>query len=364
MTKPTIILVHGMGNFVAPEKKDTNQDEKLDSFYDEFITAADAALKRYPGREADDFVGMADIHEIHYNNIFDDIRKEMAADGKTMSQFLAGAGGAGAIASIPGIITKIAGFEASLDKNSFIYTHWLDVLFYKTYLGEMIRTLAAEKISKIISDNHTSSNIHIIAHSLGTAVVHDTLHKLYRQEYRDNDDIADLSLTTHKIKSLWMVANVSNLANSVLEVGDPYDSVVRPGDKGMTQFMFNVRHKLDPFTWPRRFKPKNDGSWIPQTSFGRYYYEMKTSLITNKNTHSFSQYIQDPEVNYPMFRLIFDINLSLEDKEKAIDLYDNDSLQGAYTELEGSLSSFSPTDVSNISDIIDAAQKLRDFIEA
>lgn len=361
MAKPTIILLHGMGDFRPPDSDDNTGD----SFFDEFIASADQALARYPGRGSQSVKNMADIHEIHYDHIFDEVRKKMADEGKKIAEFLPTVSNASAVTSLPGIITKIAGFEASLNNDTFFYTHCLDVLFYKTYLGEMIRTLVAKEISHIISQNMTGQNIHIIAHSLGTAVLHDTLHKLYRKDYQDNDEIIDLSITTHKIKSVWMVANVSRLANSVLEIADPYDSVVRPGNKGMTEFMFNAHHALDPFTWPRRFKPGNDGSWIPQTSFRRYYHDLKTTIITNKDTHSFSQYIQDPEVNFPLFRLVFGLtDLSLSDKEKAIDEYDNGSLQGAYTELEGTLSSFSPTDTSNLSEIIDAAQKLRDFIEA
>ncbi len=360
MTKPTIILIHGMGNFSSQDDTENNAD----SFYKEFIFSANKALNCYPDISDASIETMAHIHEIHYNDIFENIRKKMADEGKNISAFLNSINGAGPVTSIPGIITKLSGFEAALNENSFIYTHWMDVLFYKTYLGELVRNRVAEKISRIISDNNSSKNIHIIAHSLGTAVIHDTLHKLYRGDYRENDDIADLSPTTHKIKSLWMVANVSRLANSILAIADPLDSIVRPGNSGMTEFMFNVHHKLDPFTLPRSFKPKNNGQWIPGSTFYRYFHDITTTLITNKNTHSFIQYIQDPEVNFPLFRLIFGINFTEDDKAAAIDCYDDQSLSGAYTELEGTLSEFRPTDSSDISTIIDAAHKLRDFIEA
>ena len=65
-----------------------------------------------------------------------------------------------------------------------------------------------------------------------------------------------------------------------------------------------------------------------------------------------------------MFRLVFGLDLTGGDKDHATDLYDDDSLQGAYSELAGSLSSFSPTDQSTLTDFVEAAQKLRDFIKS
>lgn len=353
MSKPVIVLLHGMGNHSAPQYSN-GQLKQHGSFYDEFVTSSNLALKRYPGRDGLTVESLADIREVHYNDIFDELREKMAKEGKKISTFMPALAGGDALRAIPGFLTKLAGFESSLADDDFIYTHWLDVLFYKTYVGAAVRARVAKELTAIFATS-PAQQIHLVAHSLGTAVLHDTLHQLFG---------GALSPTTHKVMSTWMISNVSRLANTIAPVGDPYDSVVRPGNSGMTNYLFNVRHELDPFTWPRRFNPKNDGRWIPTTAFGRSFHNMKTTLITDKNTHSFAQYIQDPEVNFPMFRLILGIDLSMSDKESAIDLYDNASIQGAYEELEGALSDFSPSELGNISEIIDAARRLKDFIKA
>lgn len=362
MSKPVIVLLHGMGNHSAPQYSN-GQLKQHGSFYDEFVTSANLALKRYPGREGSTIEPLADIREIHYNDIFDELRERMAEEGKKISTFLPTLAGGDALRAIPGFLTKLAGFESSLADDDFIYTHWLDVLFYKTYVGEAVRARVAKELTAIFATNH-AQQIHFVAHSLGTAVLHDTLHKLFGGANGNSPGQPKLSPTTHKVMSTWMIANVSRLANTIAPVSDPYDSIVRPGDSGMTNYMFNVCQELDPFTWPRRFNPKNDGKWIPTTAFGRSFHNIKTTLITEKNTHSFSQYIQDPEVNFPMFRLILGIDLSMSDKESAIDLYDNASIQGAYEELEGTLSDFSPSELGNISEIFDAGRRLKDFIKA
>ncbi|MCP4390214.1 MAG: hypothetical protein GY802_18115, partial [Gammaproteobacteria bacterium] len=73
------------------------------------------------------------------------------------------------------------GFEASLDSDDVIFTHWLDVILYKLYFGEVVRIHVARKLGDIIAKNSTSE-IHILSHSLGTAVTHDTLSKIYNND--------------------------------------------------------------------------------------------------------------------------------------------------------------------------------------
>lgn len=298
MNKPVVVLVHGMGNHSAPKPS----TQERGSFGKECIDTFNLALQMYPSLQSSRIEDAVNFVEIHYNHLFDTFRKEMAENGQKFEQLLKGAGAATPLGSVPGLVQAVIEFEASLDSDDLIYTHWLDVILYKLYFGEVVRIHVAKKLGDIISKN-SSKDIHILSHSLGTAVTHDTLSKIYNQSYADDDEIADLSPSTHKLASVWQIANVSRLANSVLKIADPYRSLVKPGagKEGVTSTMMNIHHKLDPFTLIKKFSRPDNGKWIPKNTYRSSYLDIQTSAITRANTHSIKQYLHDPAVHLYLF---------------------------------------------------------------
>ncbi|WP_196140846.1 alpha/beta hydrolase [Aliikangiella sp. G2MR2-5] len=355
-SKPLVVLIHGMGVHTAPKPAANERG----SFGKECIDTFNKAFQMYSSLKSHKIEDKVNFIEIHYDHIFDKIRKEMAENGQKISDLLQGAG---AIANVPGLVTKVVQFEASLNDDDFFYTHWLDVILYKLYFGEFVRVHVAEKLGEIISKNSTQK-IHILAHSLGTAVIHDTLSKLYNEGYADNDDIPDLSPITHKLSSLWQIANVSRLANSVLPVADPYKSLVKPGSQGVTETMMNIHHKLDPFTLPKSFSRTDNGKWVPSNVFKSKYLDIETSVITQLNTHSITQYLHDPAVHLYLFRALGIKVPPKAQRDKAIADYKNLVIDKAEEKLKKKLNTLVKTNAATLKDYVDAAKRLMQFIES
>lgn len=332
MAKPIVVLVHGMGNHTPPKPS----SHERGSFGKECIDTFNTALQMYPSLQSSRIEDSVNFVEIHYNHLFDTFRQEMAENGQKFEGLLKGAGATTPLGSIPGLVKAVIGFEASLDSDDFIYTHWLDVILYKLYFGEVVRIHVARKLGDIIAKN-SASDIHILSHSLGTAVTHDTLSKIYSSSYADDDEIADLSPVTHKLASVWQIANVSRLANSILKISDPYRSLVKPGTEGVTSTMMNIHHKLDPFSLMKKFARQDNGKWIPKKVYRRAYLDIETRDITQANTHSITQYLHDPAVHiYLLNRLGIPLppQKQLDDAVKA---YSEILLSDAKAKLEARL---------------------------
>ena len=348
--KPVVIVVHGMGS------------HKPGAFKKEFIDATNAAMNRYKGFKTKRIENEVDIEEINYDGFFDEIRTKMADDAKPIADRL------GTIGAISGLdwgaefVLKLTNVEAEFGKDEFLYTHLLDVVFYATLLGGKVRVDAANKIAKVIKDNE-GSKIHIVAHSLGTAVLHDTLALLYRKDFDISDDIPDLSIDTHKLSSVWMVANVSALMNSLTDLTDPYKSTVQPTTSGCTNFMINVRHELDPFTWIQRFDPPNDGSWIPAEFYDFAYLPIRTSAIRKINTHDFTEYMENPNVALPLLAQLVRLNPKQEEILDVNAEYRKDDIVGAFDELKDALDDIDVTKKSTLKSLAATAKKFHVIFE-
>lgn len=356
MSKPIVVLIHGMGNHTAPNKTTGEKG----SFGVECVDTLNKALQMYPSFGNKNIESEVSFVEIHYNNIFDIARNEMAQNAKSISDFIKLSGSP--ISNIPNLVESLIDFESSLGSDKSFYTHWLDVILYKLYFGEFVRTKVAMEIGEILTKNN-ARDIHIIAHSLGTAVIHDTLHKIYSFGYQDNDDIADLHPTTHKIKSLWQIANVSRLANSILTIEDPYKSIVRPGAGGIVTNMKNIHHEWDPFTWPKKFVRKNDGNWLPTNTYKSKYQDIETKIITQLNTHSITQYLHDPDVHLFLFKTLkLDLPTRTE-VSKAKEDYKKLLLTDAEQKLKNKLLDVKVGNQGTLSDYFKAAKGLRAAIK-
>jgi hypothetical protein len=299
MGKPAILLVHGMGKHAAPK------DGKPGSFGQEF-EATTATLQQFAAHKAktDKLENYFDIHEFNFDQWFDERRKEMAKNAAEINAKLPAIGAKFGPSIAMDLAKRLNGIEAKFGDDSFFYTHWLDVIFYAMMLGEKIRVDLGVKITELV-EKYEGNRVHIVAHSLGTAVVHDTLALLYGTA---DGQAARLDTNKNKLASIWMFANVSRLVNLVTKRTDPMNSAVRPGPGGCTAVFYNVRHRLDPFTWVAEFQPPDDGSWVTKPVFADSYERIETKLIVEANTHSFPQYLRDPLVAPMLLRHLLELN--------------------------------------------------------
>lgn len=359
-TKPVVLLVHGMGSYTTPKPA----QGKLGSFGKEFTSAANKALNRYPQHSDDKITDHVKIVEFHYDAFFNKIRKKMQETASMNARI-------GAIATlaggnfVEGLVGKLVALEERFGDDEFFYTHWLDVIFYSTFIGGKIRVDLALALARLIKE-FGNKRIHIVAHSLGTAVVFDTLNLMYRPEHDPNDVIPDMSVVNDQVESLWMVANISRLLNFVARLGDPLspDTTVKPGAGGCTKTLYNVRHKLDPFTWPGRFDPENDGEWISTKAYKLRYGRIVNDLVINANTHSFTQYIEDPNVAVSLFKRLFKFKATDNQRRAAEEKHASQSIQGAFILLKEEFADLEITDTGSINEFLTAAKNLRNAIDS
>jgi hypothetical protein len=217
---------------------------------------------------------------------------------------------------VPGnVISWLSGVDEV--ENNFFWTHVVDVVLYRYFdivrrdvRVHVMRDVARTWRDALVAD--PSADVSLLAHSLGTSVLHDSLAALGSSPPEGADGFL---AGTQRLGALFMLANVSRILETAPLV---YDSVVCPpsvrGAKAYCGALFNVRHELDPFPAPRTFKP----AWG-----GEDYVDIRTSAIREFNVHSLERYIEDPRVHIPLFRMLFGFSAIDEATASArIDEYD------------------------------------------
>ena len=347
--KPVVVLIHGMGEHSPGDM--TGQ----------FTTAMNAAMNKYTGFKTAKVENLADIVEINYNGFFDQMRTKMADAASPVADRLGSINVLSGLSWGSDLVLKLANIEKNFAKDEFLYTHFLDVVFYATVLGGKVRVDVARQLGTIIRQN-SRADIHIVAHSLGTAVVHDTLALLYRKDADMNDDIPDLDLVTHRLSSIWMIANVSRLMCSITKLIDPGLSVVRPAPGGCVNYLNNVRHTLDPFTWFARVDPQNDDSWIPKKYFDLAYQAIETSVVRKLDTHDFAEYVEHPKVAVPLMRRLLGKAPKAQEIDSVIADHEKEGIRGAFDELSEALRDIQISDQATLAELARATKHFREVL--
>ncbi len=323
-TLPIVLLVHGMGT------------HPLDNMTKEFKAGLNEAAK---GFNIDDFDidEHMEIVEFNYSETLDNIRQKLADNADEIRGMTAGI-------AAPALITRLLDFQANLDEDEFIYTHWLDVVLYgAAYYGEPIRVELANKINNLMK-RAAGRDIHIVAHSLGTAVVHDTLEKLYRSDGTVLDGVPELIPGIDNVKCLWTFANVSRLVD-LLNGITPDDTVVRSGPTGCTDYFYNIRHELDPFTWFKTFELDIEN--------GRHF---ENKIVRDANTHSFREYVADPLVARYMLLQMTKLQepKSNDNFLDYIAAHAESSIQGLFEEIKNETNDIRSGDISSTPELLAA----------
>lgn len=349
MARQQLIVVHGMGQHTA------------DSFRDEVLDACRQAGGLYDSLRGEDVAGRFDIVPVGYNDIFDEFRAELAERAQPLAERMAAIAGTLPIAS--GVAARINALESEITDESFFRTHWLDVLLYRfTILSERVRLRLAEALARTIAE-HGSANVHVLGHSLGTAVVHDTLAKAYGPEQLVGPDGRQHSLspTTHRLGSVHMVANVSRVLQSFIDVKA---SPVRPGERGCTAEFLEYRHRLDPVARVRPFDPTDNGRWVSHLVFRKAYTLAELTSVTRANTHAIGHYLLNPKAHLPLFRLLFRFRPRKAETEAASERFFARTLRGHAERLEEAFEDFQPRDEDALRDLIRAGQALKALVES
>lgn len=344
MNEPLFLAIHGMGTH---DEKDLKKN---------ILDPLDNAAKHFSSIQS--FSSKVEFVPITYNELWDEIRTKLAENAGKIEDRLAGLPDAAQVAA------AIAGFELSFDKDSFFYTHWLDVILYRSLYGERVRV----KVAKTILDNLIKAKseqrpIFMLGHSLGTAVLHDTLHKLYLKDFSAEDQ-KEIGLVEHQVEpeenqidGIYMIANVSRIVGGGK---DPYQSNVKPGTGGICVQLINGRHKLDPFTVPKAFNPPRDGSWVSKADLdNKFYRAIETKEIIELNPHSLSQYMSDPLVYTDIFETVFgrDFKPTVQETNAAETEFKTKTVQGGIDKINSALKEVDFENVDSISQFFVEGEK-------
>lgn len=310
MARQLVVLVHGMGT------------HPKGNMLKEFKRAVGDGAEPF-GLPDKSFIDDVDYEEFNYSEYFDAIRKQFADNAEARIKgfgYLAGMG------FEESLLKQLTSFEANFGKDTFFYTHWLDVILYSTmYFGEKIRIDFISLMEKLrLTYDH--KNIHIISHSLGTAVVHDALAKYYRKDSNPFDDIPDLATGNFNLASLWTFANVSRMVNLLNGLTDPYNSTVVTGKDGCTSSFVNIRHKYDPFTWFKTYNRTMDDISL-----------LENTVIRKVNTHDFYEYVRAPKVARGVLGVIYDKSVDDAPFQKAVEEYEKGGLVAEVNELRAAV---------------------------
>ena len=216
-----------------------------------------------------------------------------------------------------------------------LYTHWLDVVYYAIALyREQMLVACGKKIielAKLAKDNPTPRKFHIVAHSLGTAMVHDCLNKLYQSNSSAEDEL-HLDIANYRVDSLWMISNVSRLLHLLTNLADPRYSFVHdnmPNDIGIAHSYYPIRNRFDPFTWFKTYRRKPErGSHLITDDIRKI-----AGSDLGVNPHSLIEYMADPKVGTRFIHNLTSCNIDMEQYNKAIDKYRDTTIKGQLDDI-------------------------------
>ncbi|GAC17693.1 hypothetical protein [Paraglaciecola arctica] len=270
MANNLIILVHGMGTYEPGQ-----MTKEVQAGLDKSLEFAGLNF---------DYMQDVEFYEHNYGILLDGIRKK---ESEALSEF-------SQLGINTGVIAKLNDYATNLSGDKFFYSHLLDVIYYGlTMWGERLRSnfindLIAQKRAGLFQ----GKRIHILGYSLGTALINDSLSKIYR----DGDGDEQHFSTDHdKIEKYWSIANVSRIIHGLNDINgaDPKTNVVTDNIGGCIKKMTVAAHKYDPFMLVKPYER------VPVN--GRFHHP---SGITQANTHDLTGYLAHPEIG---LNLIYDL---------------------------------------------------------
>lgn len=316
MRKHVLFFVHGMGSYVnaAGEADDTwsrDAAAALEEQYDKY-----KFVRRKP------FDQRFEVVQINYDTeIF-----KLVSRWQTESQTILNSGVVSA-APVTRLVKWLDG-GAKLDDN-FAWTHAACVILYRFFplMRQRLKIHVANQFQNALAPNENGavSTWSVIAHSLGTIVVHDVLNAMDATTPNE----AGISILDTMVPSAQVVAMIANVSK-ILETSEApvYDSLLVPQSMVRNQSCcfsyFNCNNKLDPFVLPVPFSPPaSNQAWALAKANGSYV-DISIDNVEELNVHSLRNYLVNPAVHIPLLEyLVGEGSITDAEKKKAAEDFDN-----------------------------------------
>ncbi len=232
---------------------------------------------------------------VRYDGVFDVWRQQLGASVDELRAFV----GSGEIALPEGAGRLLDWLDtAPPDERHYFWAYALDVLLYRYTLkaGE-VRVRVMQQIAGALGRamaGGSAVQASVLAHSLGTAVAHDSLATLGTDPLGNPPNGA--FRVPRLFHSVWMMANVSRILQSDRPV---YQSIVCPVSAratGYTDLYVTARHALDPIPLVEPFAPE---------AWGSGFADLRLTTVRDFNVHAFEHYLGAPQVHVPLLNNLF-----------------------------------------------------------
>ncbi len=181
-----------------------------------------------------------------------------------------------------------------------LFTYILDVLLYKMDLvKEQVNVVVAKQLYEKISQLSTEDNFGIVAHSLGTRVINDTLQNIRSARA----DEANFYQQGYRLKFLMQISDVTDLFGLPLQQDKYPPKDVYSYDT--YDYLRTVTNRFDPIA---RIIPTRLGHWpkgrLHEEYMGRpVYRDILVDHVHDLNVHGLTHYMLHPEITDELFEL-------------------------------------------------------------
>jgi hypothetical protein len=306
MRKHVLIFVHGMGTYVdaAGKADDTWSKGAAAALQEQYDKYQFVRLKPFDQR----------FELVHIN--YDTEIFKLVSRWATESQNITGSG----IVNAAPVVKLVKWLnDAAKQDDNFAWTHAACVILYRYFplMRQRIKIHVANQLQKALAPNESGavSTWSIVAHSLGTMVIHDVLHAMDATTPNE----AGISILDTMVPSAQVVAMIANVSKVLETDVDVYDSLLVPQSMVRNQsccFSYlNCNNDLDPFVRPRPFAPPGDNAAWSLAKANGTYRDIRIDNVEEINTHSLRNYLVNPAVHIPLLEHLVGIG-SVTDAEQ------------------------------------------------
>ena len=281
MNKFTLFLVHGIG---------VHRDA---SWADEAVNSLAEAWAQSIGLESS-MADHIDVVPIAYDEVFEDYLNDFSdlsnalfSDALTLSQ-----------PERESIATSLE--QANVKERHALLSYIFDVLLYKMdIVKEQVNVVVAKQLYNKISQLGTEDNFGIVAHSLGTRVINDTLQNIRSGQA----DEANFYRQGYRLKFLMQISDVTDL------FGLPFQNDKYPPKDVYSydtyDYLRTVTNRFDPIA---RIIPTRLDHWpqgrLTENYMGRpAYKDILLDHVHEINVHGLTHYMLHPEITDEIFDL-------------------------------------------------------------
>ena len=276
--KRVLFLVHGVGR----HDKDWSA-EVVETIQNMSSLLQSDATSGFSVDTLTQAVDETDFVQLYYDDLFQAFAKKMLERSHEFISALKFAGLAG--------LAKL--FTSDADEANFVRDSVFDILIYRAMKEHRFMThrrLSDQIYKKIDEYGIDGAEYSIVAHSLGTAVIHDTLHEM------SIEPGSPVQTGLFQFRNLFMVANTSALLRNDY---DPRTSNIRPfvapNQVGYVRFYRNFAHRFDPIAQIYSYH-----DYMKNASTKRFNH-ITVEHFLDKNIHGYKHYLQSPKVHVPLF---------------------------------------------------------------